>query len=137
MFGNWCVFSALYRLWESDAPAPSPNANLNPRGLTLGKPYRRRWRWPSIAERKFRCSKGWRRFAHSVYSIRKTVEPMATNKPTGDNRRKGAVRKRSQLKGKVMGKSAWTKRSKETGRFMDVKKSKKKFKGVRREKKAA
>ena len=61
---------------------------------------------------------------------------MATNKPVGDNARKGAVRKRTQLKGKVMGKTAWTKRSKESGQFMDVKKSAKKFKGVRREKAA-
>ena len=59
---------------------------------------------------------------------------MAVNKPTGDNARKGAVKKRSQLKGKVQGKTAWTKRSKTSGEFMDVKKSKKKFKGVRREK---
>ena len=58
---------------------------------------------------------------------------MATNKPVGDNARKGAVRKRTQRKGKLMGKTAWTKRSKESGQFMDVKKSKKKFKGVRRE----
>ncbi len=60
---------------------------------------------------------------------------MATNKPVGDNARKGAVRKRTQLKGKLQGKSAWTKRSKKSGQFMDVKK-KKKFKGVRREKTA-
>jgi hypothetical protein len=50
---------------------------------------------------------------------------MASNEPTGDNRRIGAVRKRSQRKGKLMGKTAWTKRSRESGRFMDVKKSKK------------
>jgi hypothetical protein len=62
---------------------------------------------------------------------------MATNKPTGDNARKGAVRKRSQLKGKLMGKTAWTKRGKTDGKFMAVKKSKKKFKGVRRQKKIA
>jgi hypothetical protein len=62
---------------------------------------------------------------------------MAKNKPVGDDARKGAVRKRSQLKGKVMGKAAWTKRNKKSGKFMDVKMSKKKFKGVRREKKAA
>ena len=36
-----------------------------------------------------------------------------------------------------MGKTAWTKRSRESGRFIDVKKSKKKFKGVRREDKAS
>ncbi len=62
---------------------------------------------------------------------------MAVNRPTGDNSRKGAVRKRTQLKGKLMGKTAWTKRSKATGKFMGVKKGAKKFKGVRREKKAA
>lgn len=59
---------------------------------------------------------------------------MAVNKPIGDNARKGAVRKRSQLKGRLMGKTAWTKRDKRDGEFMAVKKSKKKFKGVRREK---
>jgi len=62
---------------------------------------------------------------------------MATNKPVGDNARKGAVRKRSQLKTKMQGKEQWTKRSRETGQFMDVKKAKKKFKAVRREKKAS
>ena len=62
---------------------------------------------------------------------------MARNKPTGDNRRIGAVRKRTQRKGKLMGKTAWTKRDKTDGKFMAVKKSKKKFKGVLREKKAA
>lgn len=61
---------------------------------------------------------------------------MAVNKPTGDNARKGAVRKRSQLKGKLMGKTAWTKRNKKGGQFMAVKKSKTKFKGVRQERKA-
>jgi hypothetical protein len=61
---------------------------------------------------------------------------MAVNKPVGDNARKGAVRKRSQLKTKMQGEERWTKRSKKTGRFMDVKKSAKKFKGVRREKRA-
>jgi len=61
---------------------------------------------------------------------------MATNKPTGDGARKGAVRRRSQLKGKLQGTTAWTKRGGESGRFMDVKKSQKKFKGVRREKTA-
>lgn len=59
---------------------------------------------------------------------------MAVNKPTGDNSRKGAVRKRSQLKNKLVG--GWTKRSKKSGTFMDVKKSTKKFKGVRKERAA-
>lgn len=38
---------------------------------------------------------------------------MAVNKPVGDNARKGAVRKRSQLKNKLAG--SWTKRSKKSG----------------------
>jgi hypothetical protein len=61
---------------------------------------------------------------------------MAVNKPVGDNARKGAVRKRSQLKTKIQGETHWTKRSKTSGRFLDQKKSAtaKKFKGVRREK---
>lgn len=58
---------------------------------------------------------------------------MAVNKPVGDNARKGAVRKRSQLKTAMQGKKRWTKRSRESGQFMEVKKSGKKFKGVRRE----
>ena len=60
---------------------------------------------------------------------------MATNKPAGDNARKGAVKKRTQRKTAVMGKPAWTKRDKTSGEFMAVKKSPRKFKGVRKEKK--
>ena len=68
---------------------------------------------------------------------------MAVNKPTGDRARKGAVRKRTQLKSRLGGATAWTKRSKASGEFMAVKKpgkkktAAKKFKGVRIEKKAA
>jgi hypothetical protein len=62
---------------------------------------------------------------------------MAVNKPVGDSARKGAVRKRSQLKTKMQGETRWTKRSRETGQFLDAKKkSAKKFKGVRRERSA-
>jgi hypothetical protein len=57
---------------------------------------------------------------------------MAVNKPVGDNARKGAVRKRSQLETKAMGKKRWTKRSKQSGEFM-AQKRKGKFKGVRQE----
>jgi hypothetical protein len=65
---------------------------------------------------------------------------MAVNKPVGDNARKGAVRKRSQVKTKLAGVTAWTKRDKTSGEFMALKKpaekkaAAKKFKGVRREK---
>jgi hypothetical protein len=75
--------------------------------------------------------------AHSTTSQSGTEEKMASNQPVGDNRRVGAVRKRTQLKGKLLGKTAWIKRDKIDGKFMAVKKSKKKFKGVRRENKAA
>ena len=57
---------------------------------------------------------------------------MASNKPTGDNSRKGAVKKRSQLDNPLTG--TMTKRNKESGEFMDVKSTGGKFKGVRKEK---
>src|SRR4051794_32984657 len=57
---------------------------------------------------------------------------MATNNPVGDNARKGAVKKRSQLATKTMGKKTFTKRNKEGGQFMAQKK-KTRFKGVRKE----
>jgi hypothetical protein len=60
---------------------------------------------------------------------------MAVNKPTGDGARKGAVKKRSQLSNKLAGEDHWTKRSKKSGQFLAVKKTAKKFKGVRKEKK--
>jgi hypothetical protein len=43
---------------------------------------------------------------------------MATNKPAGDKARKGAVKKRSQLTTKTMGKKTFTKRNKVDGQFM-------------------
>jgi len=58
---------------------------------------------------------------------------MATNAPSGDGHRNGAVRKRSQLKTKVMGEGRFTKRDKSTGQFMEQKQDGKKFKGVRKE----
>jgi hypothetical protein len=67
---------------------------------------------------------------------------VAVNKPVGDNARKGAVKKRSQVKARLGGATAWTKRSKKSGEFTALKKSAKKkkspkkFKGVRVEKKA-
>jgi hypothetical protein len=63
---------------------------------------------------------------------------MATNKPVGDDARKGAVRKRTQLRTKLMGEETWTKRNKRTGKFAQQKKAPAKatFKGVRREKKS-
>jgi len=57
---------------------------------------------------------------------------MATNKPIGDNARKGAVRKRSQFFQAVI--KRFIKRNVETARFMNVKSDGKKFKGVRKEK---
>lgn len=57
---------------------------------------------------------------------------MATNKPNGDNARKGAVKGRSQVLNPKTGQ--WTKRKSETGKFMDGKKDGTPFKGVRKEK---
>ena len=58
---------------------------------------------------------------------------MATNKPYGDNARKGAVRNRTQVQNLKTG--LWVKRDSVTGRFMDVKTSSDKpFKGVTKEK---
>lgn len=52
---------------------------------------------------------------------------MATNPPK-DNSRKGAVRKRSQVQNPKTG--LYVKRNSETGRFMDVKTTGGKFKGI-------
>lgn len=57
---------------------------------------------------------------------------MAVNAPYGDNRRIGAVRKRSQFQ---MPSGLWAKRDAETGRIMDVKMDREPFKGVRKERK--
>ena len=57
---------------------------------------------------------------------------MAVNKPTGDGRRIGAVRERSQVQNPKTG--LYTKRDANTGRFMDVKTTGGPFKGVRKEK---
>ncbi len=57
---------------------------------------------------------------------------MATNPPTGDGHRNGAVRQRSQTFNPHN--NRWTKRDTETGRFMDQKADKTPFKGVSKEK---
>jgi hypothetical protein len=57
---------------------------------------------------------------------------MATNPPTGDHHRKGAVRDRSQTFNPKT--DQWVKRDTGTGRFMDVKEDGKPFKGVTKEK---
>lgn len=57
---------------------------------------------------------------------------MATNKPIGDNARKGAVKNRTQVFNPRI--ERYIKRDKDTGQFMDVKADNKKFKGVTKEK---
>lgn len=58
---------------------------------------------------------------------------MATNPPSGDGHRNGAVKGRSQTYNPKT--DSWVKRDTETGRFMDVKTSDNTpFKGVRKEK---
>lgn len=61
------------------------------------------------------------------------IDAMATNGKSGDGRRHGAVKKRSQVQNPKTG--IWVKRDSETGRFLDGKTSSNKpFKGVRKEK---
>jgi hypothetical protein len=56
---------------------------------------------------------------------------MATNKPTGDNRRQGAVRRREQIKNPKT--DHFTKIDADSGKFMDNKSNKNSpFKGVRK-----
>ncbi|WP_345783764.1 hypothetical protein [Luteolibacter rhizosphaerae] len=57
---------------------------------------------------------------------------MATNPPTGDGARKGAVRNRSQTFNPQT--ERWTKRDTDSGRFIDQKSDNNPFKGVRKEK---
>lgn len=57
---------------------------------------------------------------------------MAKNAPTGDNRRIGAVKNRTQAYNPKT--SQWVKRDSATGRFMDVKQDGTPFKGVTKEK---
>ena len=57
---------------------------------------------------------------------------MATNPPSGDGHRNGAVRNRSQVFNPQN--NRWTKRDSDTGRFMDQKADPKPFKGIRKEK---
>jgi len=56
---------------------------------------------------------------------------MATNPPSGDGHRNGAVTGRSQTFNPKT--ELWTKRDTETGRFMDGKQDGTPFKGVRKE----
>jgi len=57
---------------------------------------------------------------------------MATNPPSGDGHRNGAVKDRSQVQNPVNGN--YTKRDTNTGRFTDQKTDGTPFKGVRKEK---
>jgi hypothetical protein len=57
---------------------------------------------------------------------------MATNPPSGDGRRNGAVRDRSQTYNPRN--DRWVKRDSDTGRFIDQKADRNPFKGVRRDK---
>ena len=57
---------------------------------------------------------------------------MATNGKSGDNRRHGAVKKRTQVLNPKT--KRFVKRDTDTGRFMDVKSDGTKFKGVTTEK---
>ena len=56
---------------------------------------------------------------------------MATNKPYGDEARRGAVRDRSQVYNPHT--ERYVKRDRDTGKFMDIKSDDKPFKGVSKE----
>lgn len=56
---------------------------------------------------------------------------MATNPPSGDGHRKGAVKDRSQVHNPRT--DQWVKRDSDSGQFIDHKSDKKPFKGVRKE----
>ncbi|MBB1287065.1 hypothetical protein HRH25_21975 [Flavisolibacter sp. BT320] len=56
---------------------------------------------------------------------------MASNGKSGDNKRHGAVKNRSQVFNPFS--QRFVKRDTTTGQFMDVKKDGKKFKGIRKE----
>lgn len=56
---------------------------------------------------------------------------MATNKPTGDNSRVGAVKGRSQVLNTKT--DLFVKRNSDNGQFMDVKTTGGKFKGIKNE----
>jgi hypothetical protein len=62
----------------------------------------------------------------------KEVPNMATNPPSGDGHRNGAVRDRSQTYNPKT--EQYVKRDSGTGQFMDVKQDGTPFKGVRKEK---
>ena len=57
---------------------------------------------------------------------------MAKGKASGNHRRVGAVKGRSQMNNALTG--TWTKRDDKTGKFMDVKADSRPFKGVRKSK---
>jgi hypothetical protein len=57
---------------------------------------------------------------------------IAKNPPTGDNRRIGAIKDRSQTFNPKT--DQWVKRDTTTGKFMDIKADGEPFKGVRKEK---
>jgi hypothetical protein len=57
---------------------------------------------------------------------------MATNPPSGDGHRNGAVKERSQVYNPQN--DRWTKRDTGTGKFIDQKSDNTPFKGVRKEK---
>ena len=73
----------------------------------------------------------YKSFASAIINL--ILQTMATNGKSGDNRRHGAVKNRSQVKNPKT--DIWVKRDSNTGRFMDGKTSSNNpFKGIRKEK---
>jgi hypothetical protein len=64
-----------------------------------------------VREPWWECGTSSKSIGLSFFTLMHDV--VATNKPYGNNARKGAVRKRSQRKGKLNAETAWTKSSRE------------------------
>jgi exodeoxyribonuclease-3 len=138
---------AIYTYWDYFRNAFARNAGLRMDHLLLSAPLAKRLRAAGVD----RAVRSWEKTSDHApvwvelaaatapkrvrrVSVAKENGSMATNPPSGDGHRNGAVRKRTQLKTKIEGEEHWTKRSKGTGQFVDQKKEDAKFKGVRREK---
>jgi hypothetical protein len=98
-----------------------------PAGPTHHKLHATVRRLKAAAGDSFRPGGTWRgvaEFLSMAAAMRLNEEDHdAVHMPIGDNARKGAVKKRTQLATVLQGKKTWTKRHKATGEFMDQKKA--------------
>ena len=86
------------------------------------------WYYKTLDYRKMNVEN----ISKSGETLKKKENKMAKNKPYGDNRRIGSVKKRSQTHNPKL--NRWIKRDTNTGKFLDQKSDSKPFKGIRKEK---